>query len=357
MPARRELTMRQLRQMLRLAHEGVSARDDRANARRRAKHRPGQPQARRSRRPGLAARRRDHRRRSRAAPVRAGRRAARRAPAGRTGLGLARARGEAAGRQSDGALGGVPGGSSRGLRLLALLRSVPRVRAAPLAGDAPASCGGRQAVRRLLGQEGADRRPRHRRGARGRDLRRRARRLEPHLRRGDLEPGAARLDRGARAPVPLPRRRAAPDRARQPEERGPQGLVLRPRDQPQLRHDGGPLRRRRPAGETAQAARQSQGRGRGPLRPDLHPRPAATADVLLARRGQRRDRHRDGAHQRPRDAPSRGQPARALREHRAASPATAAEPTTTSTPSGGSPGSISTTTSRPPASSTPCRTP
>ena len=85
-------------------------------------------------------------------------------------------------------------------------------------------------------------------------------------------------------------RRAAPHRARQPEERHPQGLVLRPRDQPQLRHDGGPLRRRRAAGETAEAARQSQGRGRGPLRPDLHPRPAATADVLLARRGQRRDR-------------------------------------------------------------------
>ena len=147
----------------------------------------------------------------------------------------------------------------------------------------------------------------------------------PHLRRGNLEPGAARLDRGARASVPLPRRRAAPHRARQPEERDPQGLVLRPRDQPQLRHDGGPLRRRRPAGETKEAARQSQGRGRGPLRPDLHPRPAATADVLLARRGQRRDRQRDGAHQCPRHAPSRGQPARALREHRAASPATAAE--------------------------------
>ena len=65
----------------------------------------------------------------------------------------------------------------------------------------------------------------------------------------------------ARASVPLPGRRAAPHRARQPEERGPQGLVLRPRDQPQLWHDGDPLRRRRAAGETAEAARQSQGRG------------------------------------------------------------------------------------------------
>ena len=43
-----------------------------------------------------------------------------------------------------------------------------------------------------------------------------------------------------------------------------------------------------------------------------------TADVLLARRVQCRDRDRGGAHQRPSDAPPRRQPARALREHRAA---------------------------------------
>ena len=55
------------------------------------------------------------------------------------------------------------------------------------------------------GKKVAHRRPRDRRGARGRDLRRRARRLEPHLRRGDLDPDLARLDRRARAPVPLPR--------------------------------------------------------------------------------------------------------------------------------------------------------
>ena len=109
-------------------------------------------------------------------------------------------------------------------------------------------------------------------------------------------------------------RRPAPGRARQSEERGPQGLVLRSRDQPQLRHDGGPLRRRRPAGPPAQAARQGQGRGRGPLRPDLHPGPAAAPDLLLARRVQRRDRDRGGAHQRPSDAPPRREPARALRE-------------------------------------------
>ena len=115
--------------------------------------------------------------------------------------------------------------------------------------------------------------PAHRRGARGRDLRRRARRLQPHLRRGDLDPDAAGLDRRARAHVPLLRRRAAPGRARQSEERGPQGLVLRSRDQPQLRHDGGALRRRRPAGPTAQAARQGQGRERG----SASPRPTSSA--------------------------------------------------------------------------------
>ena len=318
MPARRELTMRQLRQMLRLAREGVSAREIGRTLGVARSHRPGQPQAGRGGWPAVALAGRDHRSRSRAAPVCASGRAAGLAPAGRAGLGLACARAEAARRQSDGAVGGVPGRPPGRVRLQPVLRPVPRVRAASLAGDAPAPCGRRQGVRRLLGQEGAHRRPRDRGGARGRDLRRRARRLQPHLRRGDLDPDLARLDRRARAPVPLPGRRSASGRSRQSEERGPQGLVLRPRDQPQLRHDGGPLRRRRPAGPPAQAARQGQGRGGGPLRPDLHPRPAAPADVLLARRVQRRDRDRGGAHQRPSDAPPRRQPARALREHRAA---------------------------------------
>ena len=70
----------------------------------------------------------------------------------------------------------------------------------------------------------------------------------------------------------------------------PQGLVLRSRAQPQLRHDGRALRRRRPAGPAAQAARQGQGRGRRALRPELHPGTAAPPDLLLAGRGQRRHR-------------------------------------------------------------------
>ena len=69
------------------------------------------------------------------------------------------------------------------------------------------------------GKKIADRRSAHRRGARGGDLRRRARRLQLHLRRGDLDPDTAGLDRCARPDVPLLRRRAAPGRARQPEVR------------------------------------------------------------------------------------------------------------------------------------------
>ena len=63
-----------------------------------------------------------------------------------------------------------------------------------------------------------------------------------------------------------------------------------------------------------QAAGQGQGRGRGPIRPDLHSRPVAPSDVLLARRMQRGDRDRHGAHERASDAPPRREPARAVRE-------------------------------------------
>ncbi len=58
------------------------------------------------------------------------------------------------------------------------------------------------------GKKIADRRSGHRRDPRGRDLRRRAWRLEPHLCRGELDATAAGLDRLACADVPLLRRRA-----------------------------------------------------------------------------------------------------------------------------------------------------
>ena len=65
--------------------------------------------------------------------------------------------------------------------------------------------------------------------------------------------------------------------SRQSQERRQQGLVLRPRDQPDLRRDGRALRRRRPAGAPLQAARQGQGRGRRQVRPDLHSGTAAAS--------------------------------------------------------------------------------
>ena len=161
MPAKRELTMRQMRQMLRLAPRRGERPRDRAHAGGGAQHGPGQPQAGRSRRAGVAAAGRADRRRARAAAVRP-----------RRGRGLASA---GASEPDWAALARElkrPGvnlmvlweeyrdGSPGWLRLLAVLRSVPGVRAAPVAGDAPASRRRRQGVRRLLGQEDRDRRSR-----------------------------------------------------------------------------------------------------------------------------------------------------------------------------------------------------
>ena len=71
---------------------------------------------------------------------------------GRTGLGGIGTGAEAVGREHDGPLGGISGGPSGGLWLQTVLRSFSWVRRRPVAGDAPASCRGRQGVRRLFGQ-------------------------------------------------------------------------------------------------------------------------------------------------------------------------------------------------------------
>ena len=63
----------------------------------------------------------------------------------------------------------------------------------------------------------------------------------------------AGLDRRARAHVPLFRRRAEAAGSRQSEERGQQGLLLRSRDQPDLRRHGGALLGWRPAGAAGKA--------------------------------------------------------------------------------------------------------
>ena len=141
-------------------------------------------------------------------------------------------------------------------------------------GDAPAPCRRGEGVRGLFGQADRDCRSDDGRNPRSGDIRRRARRLEPHLCRGDLDATVAGLDRRACAHVPLLRRRAETAGSRQSEERGQQGLVLRSRDQPHLRRDGGALFGRNPAG----AAATSRGtRRRSKPASDL-PRPTFSGD-------------------------------------------------------------------------------
>src|SRR5271169_2950197 len=152
-------------------------------------------------------------------------------------------------------------------------------------------------VCRLFGQADRHRRSDDRRNLRGGDFRRRARRLESHLRRGDLDAEVAGLDRRPRAHVPLFRRRAEAAGSRQSEERGQQGLLLRSRDQPDLRGHGGALLGWRPAGAAGKATGQGEGRGRGQIRPDLHSGTAAPADLLLARRMQPGDRAGHATHE------------------------------------------------------------
>ena len=268
----------------------------------------------------MAAGGRRHRRGAGNPAVWAGRGHARPAAAGRAGLGGPGARAEASWRHDDDPLGGIPRGPFRGLRLQPLLRPASWFRTAADPGDAPAPRRRGEGVRRLFGQADRDRRSDDGRDPRGGDFRRRARRLEPHLCRGDLDADVAGLDRRPRAHVPLLRRRAEAAGSRQSEERGQQGLLLRPRDQPHLRRDGGALFGRHPPGAAAAAAGQGESRGRSPIRPDLHSGAAAPSDVLLARRMQRGHRARHATHERSSHAQPRPEPARAVREDRARRP-------------------------------------
>ncbi len=121
------------------------------------------------------------------APVPHARHQAGRPPPSRTRLGCAGARDEAAWGQPVDLVGGVRRGASRGLRLQPVLRTVPGVRAPPVADDAPDPRRRAQGLRRLFRQAGRDRRSVHRRDPHGGDLRRRAWCLEPDLRRGDMD--------------------------------------------------------------------------------------------------------------------------------------------------------------------------
>ena len=74
----------------------------------------------------------------------------------------------------------------------------------------------------------------------------------------------ARMDRRARAHVPLLGCELPPAGARQSQERREQGLILRSRGQPQLWCNGCTLRCRHPASTAASPEGQSQSRGRRP---------------------------------------------------------------------------------------------
>ena len=124
-----------------------------------------------------------------------------------------------------------------------------------------------------------------------------------------------------------------------------------------LRRDGGPLRHRHRAGAAVQAARQGQGRSRRCRwrRAGSSPSCAigsffslAELNAAIARTGR--------AAQRPRDAASGREPARAVRGDRSARRSSRCRPSPTSTPSGRNAGSGSTTTSRSRSTTTRCRT-
>ena len=214
----------------------------------------------------------------------------RRRDAGRAipaGLGCGPPRAAAQGRDAVAPLGGAPRRSSRRLRLQPVLRTLPPLGTAPLADHAPAPCRRRADVRRLRRHHARGDRPRDRRGPRGAALRRRARRLELHLRRGDLDAGALRLDRRALPGAVLFRRRARPDRLGQPQGRRHPRLLLRAGGEPHLRRHGRALRHRGGSGAAAQAARQGKGRGCGADRRALDHRAAEEPQVLLALGDQR----------------------------------------------------------------------
>ena len=94
-------------------------------------------------------------------------------------------------------------GARRRVRLFLVLRSLPGLGRPAEADDAPDPCRRREAVRRFRRPHRRGDRSLNRRDRAGADLRRRARRLQLHLRRGDLEPEAAGLDR-ARMSAPSP---------------------------------------------------------------------------------------------------------------------------------------------------------
>jgi hypothetical protein len=154
------------------------------------------------------------------------------APQGRAGLDARASRAAPSRRYPDAAVGGVPTGRTRGLRLQPLVRAVSRLGGPAVTDDAAGASRRRAPVRRLCRADCRTVRRAHRRGQSSAGLRRRDGRLQLHLRRGELDADAARLDRFACPRARLHGRRAGATGARQPQGRRDPRQLVRTRPQP-----------------------------------------------------------------------------------------------------------------------------
>ena len=172
------------------------------------------------------------------------------------GPGLVRGASRSASAERDAgvAVGGIPSGNDRRVRLLVVLRFVSRVGRAAEADVAPGAYCRRAPVRRLRRPHHGGDRCGHRRDPACRNLRRRAGRLKLHLRRSHCEPGTGRLDWRPRQCADRTRRRAAADRQRRPQGRDHQGLLLRADGKPNLCRYGLALPHRNHPGTSIQTA-------------------------------------------------------------------------------------------------------
>ena len=119
------------------------------------------------------------------------------AGAGQAGLRVDPPRTHTPRRDAAPAVAGIRPGSSSGLSLQPVLCDLPAVGPAAAAVDAPGASRRREDLHRLLGHTPGGGRSAHGRGTSRRALRRGARGQQLHLRRGDRNPAAARLGRGA----------------------------------------------------------------------------------------------------------------------------------------------------------------
>ena len=232
-------------------------------------------------------------------------------------------RAQAGRRHAAAALGGVRPGPSERLPAHAVLRDLPAVGAAAAAVDAARPPGWGEDVHRLLRQAAdAGRRPNGRSAAR-RAVRRRARRQQPHVRRGDRDAAAARLGRRPRPDGRVLRGHDHSLGPRPAQERRHASLPLRAGRQSDLRGPRRPLRRRRDARAAEEASRQGRRGGQCARGPTMGPRATPPPDLLQPRGAQRGDPRAARRAQRPADEEARRQPPHPLR---AARPARAATP-------------------------------